>query len=151
MTGYVCIAGTGLAVMFFAALIITAYYIYRGVFVYPESERDEPDYIPDSALYHGMESDLTGCMKNMKNDSSKELSVMSYDGLRLCGRLYEGDADAPVVIFSMDIMEHICVTDMECSDSAGNTDTEFFSSMSAHMGKVMVTQLHLELRKCMTV
>lgn len=99
MTGYVCIAGTGLAVMFFAALIITAYYIYRGVFVYPESERDEPDYIPDSALYHGMESDLAGCMKNMKNDSSKELSVMSYDGLRLCGRLYEGDANAPVVIF----------------------------------------------------
>ena len=99
MTGYVCIAGTGLAVMFFAALIITAYYIYRGVFVYPESERDEPDYIPDSALYHGMESDLAGCMKNMKNDSSKELSVMSYDGLRLCGRVYEGDADAPVVIF----------------------------------------------------
>lgn len=99
MMHYVCIAGIGLAVMFFAALIITAYYIYRGVFVYPKTERDEADYIPDSALYCGMEADLAGCMKNMKNDSSKELSVTSYDGLRLCGRLYEGDADAPVVIF----------------------------------------------------
>ena len=99
MMHYVCIAGIGLAGMFFAALIITAYYIYRGVFVYPKTERDEADYIPDSALYCGMEADLAGCMKNMKNDSSKELSVTSYDGLRLCGRLYEGDADAPVVIF----------------------------------------------------
>ena len=49
MTGFVCIAGTGLAVMFFAALFITAYYIYSGEFVYPESERDKPEYIPDSA------------------------------------------------------------------------------------------------------
>lgn len=99
MSQYVCITVVLIATLLAVASIITAYYIYKGVFVYKTGDREEADYIPDSVFYAGVRAELAECMDDMKNEPSEAVTVMSYDGLKLYGRFYRGQEDAPVVIF----------------------------------------------------
>lgn len=77
----------------------SVYAVYRLIFYYPPKGRPNVYQIPNSNLYRVHKDRMTECINDMEKTACEEVSILSADGLRLCGKLYHMKKDAPLVIF----------------------------------------------------
>ena len=81
-----------------AAALLTAYICYRMAFYVPKCARLPRETIetPDGAIYDPYRGKMEQWIRESRAMPSEELSVISFDGLRLRGRYYEYAPDAPI-------------------------------------------------------
>lgn len=84
-----------LVIVFIAA----DYGLYRFVFAHPVRKRPDAHNIPDSRLYSKYKDIMSEVVDDMEKIPHEEVSVVSSDGYRLYGRLYEMKKEAPVIVF----------------------------------------------------
>ena len=79
--------------------LLSVYAVYRVVFCHPFSVRPIARQIPDSNFYREHKDKMLKVIEDMERTFSEEVSIHSEDGLRLCGKLYHGKKDAPLILF----------------------------------------------------
>ena len=77
----------------------SVYAVYRVVFCHPLRMRPNAHQIPDSNFYRAHKDRMLKVIEDMERTSGEEVSILSEDGLRLCGKLYHGKKDAPLILF----------------------------------------------------
>lgn len=82
-----------------AVCFIAEYMLYRFVFGHPVKKRSNSHCIPESNLYKPYRDTMLDVVKESETIPHEELSIRSYDGIRLYGRYYAMKNDAPLVIF----------------------------------------------------
>lgn len=88
-----------IAVSFILLVFASLYVLYRIVFCYPVKMRPDMHRIPDSDLYRTHKEKMSECVGDMEKTAYEEVSILSEDGLRLYGRLYDMKKGAPLIIF----------------------------------------------------
>lgn len=79
--------------------LFSVYVVYRVVFCHPLRMRPNARQIPDSNFYRAHKDRMLKVIEDMERTSGEEVSILSEDGLRLCGKLYHGKKDAPLILF----------------------------------------------------
>ncbi|MCM1039352.1 MAG: alpha/beta fold hydrolase [Ruminococcus sp.] len=79
--------------------LVSIYVLYHEVFCHPLRKRREVHEIPDSDIYRMHKEKMLACIADMERTPHEEVSIVSADGLRLCGHLYQMREGAPLVIF----------------------------------------------------
>lgn len=79
--------------------ILSIYGLFRVVFCYPPRFRPTVRQIPDSDLYRAHKGKMLRVIEEMEKASGEEVSIISSEGLRLCGKLYHGEKEAPLILF----------------------------------------------------
>ncbi|MCM1046271.1 MAG: hypothetical protein NC417_12250 [Candidatus Gastranaerophilales bacterium] len=79
--------------------LLSIYMLYRGVFLHPPRKHPNAHCIPDSNLYRAHKDRMLECVEEMERMPHEEVSILSQDGLRLCGKLYPGREGAPLILF----------------------------------------------------
>lgn len=80
-------------------LLLTSYYLYRGVFCYPSAKQSDPKQIPDSKAYGTRREEMRRVMEQMKETDWETVYLTAADGCRLFGRLRITDPGAPLFLF----------------------------------------------------
>lgn len=80
-------------------LLLTSYYLYRGVFCYPSAKQSDPEQIPDSKAYGTRREEMRRVMEQMKETDWETVYLTAADGCRLFGRLRITDPGAPLFLF----------------------------------------------------
>lgn len=88
-----------LIIIFAAIFLVADYFLYRFVFCHPLKKRPDIHNIPESNLYKAHRGIMSEVVNEMETDQYEDVSIMSKDGCRLCGRYYDIKKDAPVMIF----------------------------------------------------
>lgn len=78
---------------------LSIYAVYRVVFCHPVRVRPIARQIPDNNFYRAHKERMLKVIEDMERTSREEVSILSEDGLRLCGKLYHGKKDAPLILF----------------------------------------------------
>lgn len=94
------IAGTA-AVAASAAAVVTAgaYYGYREAFGRDEKRTAPIREIPEGELYGPYREKMLANIEKLVAAPYERVTVQSYDGLKLVGKLYEGEEGAPLILF----------------------------------------------------
>lgn len=92
------IIGVILAVLILLLLAVMCC-LYFQVFCYPVKRHPEVYQIPESRLYKVHRDRMVESIKEMENTPYENVSIVSDDGCRLCGKLYRGREKSPLVIF----------------------------------------------------
>lgn len=94
------IVGTAVAVTSAAALAVAgAYYGYREAFQRDEKRTAPIREIPEGDLYGPYREKMLANIEKLLEAPYERVTVRSYDGLKLVGKLYEGDPGAPLILF----------------------------------------------------
>lgn len=78
---------------------VAEYMLYIFVFSHPVRKRPNAHHIPESELYKVYRDIMLDVVKEAETIPYEEVSIQSYDGLRLHGKYYAIKRDAPLVIF----------------------------------------------------
>ena len=90
-----------IAVLAVAALmLLISFLIFLKIFfaVRREPRRKEEFPIPEGAIYEAHREQMVEWMKEIRAMERTDHSILSYDGLRLCGKYYEYKKGAPIEI-----------------------------------------------------
>ena len=79
--------------------VLSIYVLYRVVFCHPLRVRPNARQVPDSNLYRAHKDKMLKVIEDMERTSCEEVGIFSEDGLWLCGKLYHGKKDAPLILF----------------------------------------------------
>ena len=94
------VAGAAIAVVSAAALATAgAYYGYREAFQRDEKRIAPIREIPEGELYGPYREKMLANIEKLVEAPYERVTVRSYDGLRLVGKLYEGVPGAPLILF----------------------------------------------------
>lgn len=94
------IAGTAAALTSAAALAAAgAYYGYREAFLRDEKRQVPVCEIPEGELYAPYREKMLANIEKLMEAPYERVTVRSYDGLKLVGKLYEGNSGAPLILF----------------------------------------------------
>ena len=88
-----------IAVSLILLVFIAVYGLYRAVFRHPLKKRPNARRIPDSNLYRAYKDKMLKVVDDMEQTPYEEVHILSADGLRLCGKLYQMKKEAPLIIF----------------------------------------------------
>jgi len=86
------------AVFLLLLISVSMYGLYRVVFCHPLRRRPDVRCIPDSNLYRAYKDRMLECLEDMEKTPCEEVSILSMDGLRLYGKLYQMKKGAPLLI-----------------------------------------------------
>ena len=75
------------------------FFLYRLVFCHPVKKRPEMHTVPDSRLYKMHKDKMLERVKETERAPHESLTIKSYDGYMLAGKLYEFKKGAPLMIF----------------------------------------------------
>lgn len=82
-----------------AALVLAAaYYCYRLAFYNANDRTDDPMRIPPGEQYAAVSEKMTALVREVQDAPFESVSITSFDGTVLAGRLYQGPEGAPVLI-----------------------------------------------------
>lgn len=90
-----------LAFVVFAAVVfwLTVYGLFRYIFCHPVRKRPDAHRIPESVLYKKYRGIMQDGVSEMEKLPAEDVSIVSFDGCRLCGKLYIFKENAPLLIF----------------------------------------------------
>ena len=78
-------------------MIVTAYICFRMVFLAPKCKTDpEKIEIPVGEIYDVYRDDMISWIKTTRNMPHIDVSITSFDGLKLCGKYFEYEKGAPI-------------------------------------------------------
>ena len=102
-------------------LLLTSYYLYRGVFCYPSAKQSDPEQIPDSKAYGTRREEMRRVMEQMKETDWETVYLTAAAG-------YSGDCGLRIrehrcFSFFTGITEPLCGTDTAASAFAGTETT----------------------------
>lgn len=80
-------------------IFVSVYGLFRYVFCHPIKKRPDAHHVPDSALYRPYKRQMLEGVEDMERTPFEEVSILSLDGLQLCGKLYNMKKDAPLILF----------------------------------------------------
>lgn len=80
-------------------VFIVVYVMYCFVFCHPVRRRPDARHIPNSNLYRAYKDIMLDGLDDMEATSCEEVSILSADGLRLYGKLYDMKKGAPLIVF----------------------------------------------------
>ena len=80
-------------------LLLSMYYLYCQIFCYPLKKRPELHQIPESNLYKAYKDRMTESIQEMEKTPCENVSIVSVDGCRLCGKLYRAGEKSPLMLF----------------------------------------------------
>lgn len=80
-------------------LLLTMYYLYRLVFCHPMKKRPDVRQIPENRLYKAYRDIMIAYIDEMERTPHERVSILSFDGCRLYGKLYRMKENGPLVIF----------------------------------------------------
>lgn len=83
------------AVLIFAAVAVI-YVTYRLAFHSPQKGQNEIDNLPQGEEFEKNRNVIVSAVKKFDEREYETVEVVSFDGLKLCGRLYRGNVGAPV-------------------------------------------------------
>ena len=80
----------------FVFILITSYICYKIIFC-RIIEKDIPKYpLPPGRAYEKYKDEIISYMKEVDQIKYKDVSITSFDGLKLCGKYYECEKNAPI-------------------------------------------------------
>lgn len=82
-----------------AILVLALSYLcfYLAFYASRKNEKNKEEFeIPKGKIYEPYREKMIGWMKEMRSFSHKDISIKSFDGLKLCGKYYEYKPGAPV-------------------------------------------------------
>lgn len=88
----------GVIGMIILLILITSYICYSMIFKREKKKSNEQYPLPDGKEYLAYKDELISMMKYVDDLPYKEASITSFDGLKLYGRYYECDPNAPIEI-----------------------------------------------------
>ena len=88
----------GVIGMIILLILITSYICYSMIFKREKKKSNEQYPLPDGKEYLTYKDELISIMKYVDDLPYKEASITSFDGLKLYGRYYECDSNAPIEI-----------------------------------------------------
>lgn len=92
--------GTAAALTAAAALTVAgAYYGYREAFGRDERRQVPSREIPKGTVYDPFREKMLENIERLMEAPYERVTVRSYDGLKLVGKLYEGNKGAPLILF----------------------------------------------------
>lgn len=77
-------------------MMIILMYCYRTAFYVKPGHHEDPYDLPQSDQYQPYYSEMVHLVDVLNNEPYEAVSVRSFDGLTLCGRLYIYDENAPI-------------------------------------------------------
>lgn len=80
-------------------MFVLVYGLFCYVFCYPVKKHPDAHHVPDSTLYRAHKEQMLEGVEDMERTPFEEVSILSLDGLRLCGKLYHMKKDAPLILF----------------------------------------------------
>jgi len=83
----------------FLIIIGSSFCLYRFIFCHPIKHRPDAHHIPDSNLYRNYRDKMSDVVRNMEEMDYEEVSILSTEGYRLYGKLYNFQKNAPLLIF----------------------------------------------------
>ncbi len=81
-----------------AAVLLFSYYAYRQAFASPLGNQNDFYNLPDDEQYNVFREQNIAAISRLAARPYEEVSILSPDGLRLFGRLYETNAEAPLAL-----------------------------------------------------
>lgn len=90
-----------LAFMVFAAVVfwLTVYGLFWYIFCHPVRKRPDAHRISESTLYKKYRGIMQEGVAATEKLPAEDVSIVSFDGCRLCGKLYTFKENAPLLIF----------------------------------------------------
>lgn len=82
----------------FCVLLLASYISFCKACIYKTEKREHARDIPDSDLYRGYQDKLCAVVDEIALCTHENVSITSYDGLKLYGTLIERDKQAPTLI-----------------------------------------------------
>ena len=76
----------------------SAFEVYKIVFRSPDDRQNDDFYIETSVQDHRFDDEIIGMIRRLNEKPYERVSIKSYDGYKLCGRLYVSDPKSPVII-----------------------------------------------------
>lgn len=79
-------------------ILLLSFILFLVVFYVPPRKVREPDYIelPPGKIYEPFYDQMRQWIITARNTPHEDVSITSFDGLKLCGKYYEYSPDAPV-------------------------------------------------------
>ena len=79
-----------------ALILISSFFIY--LFIFHRKKEGDPGEVPEDSQYKVYGEETRAMVDKLKARAFEEVHIISFDGLRLFGRWYEGKKDSPVVV-----------------------------------------------------
>lgn len=81
-------------------LFLVSYILFRIIFYVPSRKNIDPEWIPlpPGKIYEPFHDQMRAWVCNARNTPHEEVSILSFDGLKLTGKYYEFEPGAPVEI-----------------------------------------------------
>ena len=80
-------------------LLLILWGLYTFVFCHPYKKRPNPYNIPSGPLYKDHKDTMLTMIENMDSTPYVPMTIRSFDGCRLYGRMYQNSPNAPTIIF----------------------------------------------------
>lgn len=78
---------------------VVMYWLYASVFCHPLKKRLDAHRIPESSAYKAHRDKMLEAVEDMEKTPFEEVSILSFDGCKLYGKLYSWKEAAPLVLF----------------------------------------------------
>ena len=80
----------------FALILLSSFFVY--LFVFHRKKEGDPGEVMDDPQYKVYREETRAMVDKLKARAFEEVHIISFDGLRLFGRWYEGKKDSPVAV-----------------------------------------------------
>ena len=77
-------------------ILVSSFFVY--LFVFHRKKEGDPGEVMDDPQYKVYREETRAMVDKLKARAFEEVHIISFDGLRLFGRWYEGKKDSPVVV-----------------------------------------------------
>ena len=80
----------------FALILLSSFFVY--LFVFHRKKEGDPGEVMDDPQYKVYREETRAMVDKLRARAFEEVHIISFDGLRLFGRWYEGKKDSPVAV-----------------------------------------------------
>ena len=77
-------------------ILVSSFFVY--LFVFHRKKEGDPGEVMDDPQYKVYREETRAMVDKLRARAFEEVHIISFDGLRLFGRWYEGKKDSPVVV-----------------------------------------------------